>query len=54
MTCKDGFLEREAYENLSRRAQHAFVHERDSVYSIFQSYHKMKRKRGDYDAADRY
>ena len=50
---KDGYLERDAYRSLSARSQATFSHNRDNVYDLFMAYTKMKRRQGDYDAADR-
>ncbi|KAF8895020.1 hypothetical protein CPB84DRAFT_1782432 [Gymnopilus junonius] len=47
------FLDKNAYENLSHRAQYAFASRRDIIYSIFLLYLKQKRIRNEYDAADR-
>ena len=49
---KVGYLSREDYNNMSRRIG-AFVTERDAVYELFEVYLKVKRGRGEYDAADR-
>jgi hypothetical protein len=46
-----GFMSREAYER--SRSQSTYATQRSTVYSIFESYLKQKRERGDYDAADR-
>lgn len=50
---KGGFLDQQGYENLSSRTQPAFANQRASLYKIFQDYLKLKKKRGDYDTADR-
>jgi hypothetical protein len=50
---KDGFLDQKGYEDLGDRTQPAFAHQRVIIYQIFQSYLKLKQKRGDYDTADR-
>jgi hypothetical protein len=50
---KNGFLDRKAYENYSYRSQSTFASARDLIYSIFETYTKKKRERGDYDTADR-
>ena len=50
---KDGYLDRDAYRSLSARSQATFSHKRDDIYDLFMAYTKMKRRQGDYDAADR-
>ncbi|KAF8261742.1 hypothetical protein EI94DRAFT_1745299 [Lactarius quietus] len=47
------FLDYEAYLNLSARTQATFASRRKEIYSIFETYLKMKRDRREYDAADR-
>ena len=46
-------LDRTTYENISTRKYPAFVSARDTVYTLFEHYLKIKRERGDWDAADR-
>lgn len=46
-------LDRDAYLNLSERAQSSFASRRQRVYSLFESYLTRKRQLGDIDAADR-
>ncbi|KZT68439.1 hypothetical protein DAEQUDRAFT_671296 [Daedalea quercina L-15889] len=50
---KDGYLDRSSYLKLSRRTQATFATQRDQIYDLFLEYLKHKRRRGDYDAADR-
>ncbi|KAL4069231.1 hypothetical protein J3A83DRAFT_4536273 [Scleroderma citrinum] len=50
---RDRFLDRQAYVNLPSRAYPVFAHDRDGLYSLFESYNRLKRKCGDYDPADR-
>ena len=40
--------------NLSCRTQGTFATQRETVYALFQAYLRLKKTRGDYDAADRY
>ncbi|OSX68102.1 hypothetical protein POSPLADRAFT_1165650 [Postia placenta MAD-698-R-SB12] len=47
------YLNQEQYFDLSHRSQGTFTTQRETVYMLFQDYCKMKRERGDYDAADR-
>ncbi|KAF9818499.1 hypothetical protein IEO21_02737 [Rhodonia placenta] len=47
------YLSQEQYFDLSYRSQGTFTNQRETVYMLFQVYCKMKRERGDYDAADR-
>jgi hypothetical protein len=49
----DGFLDQKGYEELSHRTQPSFAHQRTLLYMLFQAYIKLKKKRGDYDTADR-
>ncbi|KAL4065822.1 hypothetical protein V8B97DRAFT_1919570 [Scleroderma yunnanense] len=49
---RDRFLDRQAYVNLPSRAYPVFAHDRDGLYSLFESYNRLKRKCGDYDPAD--
>ncbi|KAJ7051208.1 hypothetical protein C8F01DRAFT_1237408 [Mycena amicta] len=46
-------LTRDAYLNLSERAQSTFADQRERIYSIFEAYLTLKRASGDIDAADR-
>jgi hypothetical protein len=50
----DGFLDRNAYENLSHRSQATFANQRENIYSLFRSYLKLKRAKRHYDAPDRF
>ena len=47
------FLDYETYLNLSARTQATFASRRKEIYTLFESYLKMKRNRREYDAADR-
>ncbi|KAI0042885.1 hypothetical protein FA95DRAFT_1609833 [Auriscalpium vulgare] len=47
------FLDRDTYMALSVRAQSTFASKRSEIYNLFEAYLKIKRERGDYDAADR-
>ncbi|KAH9910160.1 uncharacterized protein B0H18DRAFT_516086 [Fomitopsis serialis] len=51
--CEDGYLDRVSYYNLSRRTQATFGNQREVIYDLFHAYLKHKRRRGEYDAADR-
>lgn len=46
-------LDRTTYMTLSHRTQSTFSSKREEIYNLFQAYLRMKRKRGEYDAADR-
>ena len=46
-------LDRESYKSRGVRSQGIFSDKRDDIYSLFMAYTKLKRKRQDYDAADR-
>jgi hypothetical protein len=46
-------LDRESYKSQRVRSQGIFSDKRDDIYSLFMAYTKLKRKRQDYDAADR-
>lgn len=48
-----GILDRQTYTNLSARTFPVFAEDRNSLYSAFESYSKLKRERGGYDMADR-
>jgi hypothetical protein len=48
------FLDYETYVNLSARTQATFASRRKEIYTLFESYLKMKRNRREYDAADRF
>ncbi|KAH9931245.1 uncharacterized protein B0H18DRAFT_929725 [Fomitopsis serialis] len=50
---KDSYLDRESYYNLSHRTQATFAYQRDVIYNLFHAYLEHKRRRGEYDAADR-
>jgi hypothetical protein len=50
---KDRCLDRESYKLLSPRSQATFFNKRDDIYDLFIAYRKLKRNRGDIDAADR-
>ena len=47
------YLNRESYTSLSVRSHGTFSHKRDDIYDLFMAYTKLKRRRQDYDAADR-
>ncbi|KAH9992492.1 hypothetical protein BJV74DRAFT_397873 [Russula compacta] len=47
------FLDYDTYSNLSTRTQATFASKRKEIYALFEIYLKMKRERGEYDAADR-
>ncbi|KAL4069230.1 hypothetical protein J3A83DRAFT_4413033 [Scleroderma citrinum] len=47
------FLDKQTYVNLSTRDYPVFAQERIKLYTLFQSYQKLKHERGDYDLADR-
>jgi len=47
-------MDRESYQNLSRRTQATFASRRSVVYDLFQIYVKQKRESRAYDVADRY
>jgi tetratricopeptide (TPR) repeat protein len=47
------FLDYDTYVNLSARTQSTFASRRKEIYTLFESYLKMKRNRREYDAADR-
>ncbi|PSS06635.1 hypothetical protein PHLCEN_2v3591 [Hermanssonia centrifuga] len=49
----NGFMDRNAYVNLSHRQQGTFASRRDVVYTLFESYLKLKSERRHWDAADR-
>ena len=46
-------LDQESYKSLRVRSQGIYSHKRDDTYSLFMAYTKLKRKRQEYDAADR-
>ncbi|KAJ7671947.1 hypothetical protein B0H17DRAFT_1208872 [Mycena rosella] len=46
-------LDREAYLNLSERAQSTFANQRQRIYGLFEAYLTQKRLLGDSDPADR-
>ncbi|TFY57544.1 hypothetical protein EVJ58_g6956 [Rhodofomes roseus] len=48
-----GFLDKDAYFNLSHRTQGTFASQRETIYKLFVAYMKRKRERREYDAADR-
>ena len=50
---KQRCLDRESYKSLSIRNQGTFSHKRDDIYDLFMAYTKLKRRRQDYDVADR-
>ena len=50
----NGYLDREAYQDLSERRHPTFASKRSTIYSIFEVYQSRKRQRGDFDTADRY
>lgn len=47
------YLNRDAYLNVSERAQSTFADQRERIYSLFESYVSQKRSLEDIDAADR-
>ncbi|KAF9523644.1 hypothetical protein CPB83DRAFT_681179 [Crepidotus variabilis] len=49
----DGYLSREAYRQLSARAQPTFADCRDAIYGLYMAYRKIKHGHGDIDLADR-
>ncbi|KAI6140809.1 hypothetical protein BKA82DRAFT_4448336 [Pisolithus tinctorius] len=49
----NGILDRQTYMNLSTRAYPVFAEDRNSLYSTFELYSKLKRERYGYDMADR-
>ena len=51
---EEGFMDREAYVNLSTRQQGTFAGRREIVYTLFEAYTKRRRERREWDAADRY
>ncbi|RXW22210.1 hypothetical protein EST38_g3633 [Candolleomyces aberdarensis] len=48
-----GYLDLGAYRDLSHRTQHLFANHRHRIYSLFRAYMDRKRKRGEFDSADR-
>lgn len=50
---KDRCLDLESYRSLGARGQAKFSDKRDEIYDLFVAYNKLKRQRGNYDAADR-
>ena len=46
-------LDRESYKSLRVRSQGIFSDRRDDIYNLFMAYTKLRRKRQEYDAADR-
>lgn len=52
-TLESGYLDRDAYENSTLRAQSTFAGHHSRIYDIFVSYRKRKMKLGDFDAAER-
>ena len=53
LTSETHFLDCDTYLNLSARTQATFASKRKEIYALFETYLKMKRDRGEYDAADR-
>jgi hypothetical protein len=53
LTSENYFLDHNTYVNLSARTQATFARKRKEIYTLFEAYLKMKRDRGEYDAADR-
>lgn len=53
LSTENHVLDRTAYLALSHRTQSTFASKREDVYNLFQAYLRLKRKRGEYDAADR-
>ena len=49
-----GYLDHDAYVNLSPRMYPVFASHREVVYGMFVSYLNRKRELDDYDLADRY
>ena len=54
LSSEKGFLDKDAYHNLSHRTQGTFANQRETIYKLFVAYMKRKRDRREYDAADRY
>jgi hypothetical protein len=48
-----GFLDRQTYIGLSHRSQATFYDRREQIYSLFEIYTEMKKKRRERDVADR-
>ena len=53
LTSENYFLDYDTYLNFSARTQATFASKRKEIYALFEAYLKMKRDRGEYDAADR-
>ncbi|KAI0286423.1 hypothetical protein BC826DRAFT_1108859 [Russula brevipes] len=53
LNSENHFLDYDTYSNLSARTQATFAGKRKEIYALFEAYRKMKRKRQEYDAADR-
>ncbi|KAJ6573853.1 hypothetical protein DFH09DRAFT_1311930 [Mycena vulgaris] len=53
LTAETSYLDRDAYLNLSERAQSTFSDQRQRIYSLFESYLNQKRLLNDSDPADR-
>ena len=53
LTSENYFLDCITYVNLSARTQATFASKRKEIYALFEAYLKLKRDRGEYDAADR-
>ena len=50
---KDRCLDEESYKSLSTRGRGTFSHKRNEIYELFIAYEELKRRRADYDTADR-
>jgi hypothetical protein len=53
LTLQNHLLDYDTYSNLSSRTQATFAAKRKEIYTLFETYLKMKRDRKEYDAADR-
>jgi hypothetical protein len=53
LTLENHLLDYDTYSNLSSRTQATFAVKRKEIYTLFETYLKMKRDRKEYDAADR-
>ncbi|KAH9931251.1 uncharacterized protein B0H18DRAFT_929734 [Fomitopsis serialis] len=53
LTSEHGFLDKPSYLSLSHRTQATFANQRNVIYDLFLAYLKQKRRRGEWDAADR-
>ncbi|TFK51882.1 hypothetical protein OE88DRAFT_1699141 [Heliocybe sulcata] len=53
LTCTSRCLDRQTYNAVSHRAQSTFASQRDLIYSIFESYQKLRRQTQEIDSVDR-